>query len=36
VKEGSRGFKNRYGGWNSLEKRDFEQNRLKAFFKVRF
>lgn len=36
VKEGSRGFKGRFGGWNSLENREFSQNRLKAYFKVRF
>jgi len=32
----SPGFRGRYGGWNSLLTRDFEQNRLKAFMKVRF
>ena len=26
----SLGFLNRYGGWNSIEKRDFDQQRLKA------
>jgi hypothetical protein len=36
VAEGSRGFKNRYGGWNSLETRNFEQVRLKAFMKAQF
>lgn len=36
VAVGSRGFRGRFGGWNSLEKRDFTQNRLKAFMKVRF
>src|SRR3954468_7848534 len=36
VPVGSRGFRGRFGGWNSLEKRDFTQNRLKAFMKVRF
>jgi hypothetical protein len=32
----SRGFFNRYGGWNSLETRNFEQVRLKAFMKAQF
>lgn len=36
VKVGSLGFEGRFGGWNSLEKRDFEQQRIKAFMKVRF
>ena len=36
VKEGSPGFQGRFGGWNSLVKRDFEQQRLKAFLKVQF
>ncbi|OFV82715.1 MAG: hypothetical protein A2Y78_11145 [Acidobacteria bacterium RBG_13_68_16] len=36
VKVGSRGFKGRYGGWNSLETRDFRQQRIKAFLKVLF
>lgn len=36
VKVGSRGFKGRFGNWNSLEKRDFKQHRLKAFMKVQF
>ena len=26
----------RYGGWNSLEKRDFDQQRLKAYIKILF
>lgn len=34
VPVGSLGFEGRFGGWNSLEKRDFTQNRLKAFMKV--
>ncbi len=34
--EGSLGFTNRFGGWNSLEKRDFDHQRLKAFMKVAF
>ena len=33
---GSPGFTGRFGGWNSLESRDFNQQRLKAFMKVRF
>jgi hypothetical protein len=36
VPVGSLGFRGRFGGWNSLEERDFKQNRLKAFMKVRF
>lgn len=36
VKVGSRGFRGRWGGWNSLEKREFNQQRLKAFMKVQF
>ncbi|MEA2601762.1 MAG: hypothetical protein QOF89_2754 [Acidobacteriota bacterium] len=36
VPVGSPGFRGRFGGWNSLLKRDFTQNRLKAFMKVRF
>ncbi|HEX4963316.1 MAG TPA: hypothetical protein VF173_20975 [Thermoanaerobaculia bacterium] len=36
VPVGSPGFRGRFGGWNSLMKRDFTQNRLKAFMKVRF
>jgi hypothetical protein len=36
VPVGSPGFRGRFGGWNSLLKRDFRQNRLKAFMKVRF
>ncbi len=36
VKVGSLGFSGRFGGWNSLEKRDFEQQRIKAFMKVQF
>ncbi len=36
VPVGSRGFRGRFGGWNSLEDRDFRQHRLKAFMKVRF
>jgi hypothetical protein len=36
VKVGSLGFSGRFGGWNSLESRDFEQQRIKAFMKVRF
>jgi len=33
---GSLGFSGRFGGWNSLAKRDFDQNRLKAYMKVQF
>lgn len=36
VPVGSLGFSNRYGGWNSLEKRDFDQQRLKAYMKILF
>jgi len=36
VRVGTPGFRGRFGGWNSLAKRDFEQHRLKAFMKVRF
>jgi hypothetical protein len=36
VREGSPGFRGRFGGWNSLEERDFEQQRLKAYLKVQF
>jgi hypothetical protein len=36
VPVGSPGFRGRFGGWNSLLTRDFDQNRLKAFLKVRF
>lgn len=36
VPEGSPGFRGRFGGWNSLIERDFEQHRLKAYLKVRF
>ena len=32
----SLGFFNRYGGWNTLEKRDFDQQRLKAYIKILF
>lgn len=35
-KPGTLGFRGRFGGWNSLEKRDFEQQRLKAFLKLFF
>jgi hypothetical protein len=33
---GSRGFAGRFGGWNSLEERTFENWRLKAFMKAQF
>jgi hypothetical protein len=36
VPVGSPGFRGRFGGWNSLITREFEQNRLKAFMKIRF
>ncbi|MGE5233713.1 MAG: hypothetical protein ACM3OB_06340 [Acidobacteriota bacterium] len=36
VPVGSLGFAGRYGGWNSLEKRTFDQQRIKAFMKVQF
>ncbi|HEX7180560.1 MAG TPA: hypothetical protein VF756_01865 [Thermoanaerobaculia bacterium] len=36
VPVGSPGFRGRFGGWNSLETRDFRQHRLKTFMKVRF
>lgn len=36
VAVGSKGFSNRYTGWNSLETRSFEQMRLKAFMKAQF
>jgi hypothetical protein len=36
VPVGSPGFKNRFGGWNSLREREFDHQRLKAFLKVQF
>ncbi len=36
VPVGSPGFQGRFTGWNSLLKREFDQQRLKAFFKVIF
>lgn len=36
VPVGSLGFSGRFGGWNSLEKRDFDHNHLKAYLKIRF
>jgi len=36
VREGSPGFRGRFGGWNSLAKRDFDQQRLKVYMKVQF
>jgi len=36
VRVGSPGFRGRFGGWNSLVTRDFEQQRLKAYMKVQF
>ncbi|MCB1056950.1 MAG: hypothetical protein KDD11_15730, partial [Acidobacteria bacterium] len=36
VPVGSPGFRGRFGGWNSLLTRDFEQQRLKAYMKIVF
>ena len=36
VEPGSRGFFGRFGGFNSIEKRDFRQQRIKAFMKIQF
>lgn len=36
VPVGSRGFRNRFTGWNSLERREFDHMRLKAFMKAQF
>ncbi|HZF09241.1 MAG TPA: hypothetical protein VFE33_10675 [Thermoanaerobaculia bacterium] len=36
VPVGSPGFTGRFGGWNSLDKRSFDQQRIKAFMKVQF
>jgi hypothetical protein len=36
VPVGSPGFAGRFGGWNSLLKREFDQQRLKAYVKVQF
>ncbi|HEX3125973.1 MAG TPA: hypothetical protein VH394_01460 [Thermoanaerobaculia bacterium] len=36
VPVGSPGFRGRFGGWNSLITRDFKQQRMKVFMKVRF
>lgn len=33
---GSPGFRGRFGGWNSLAVRDYDQQRLKAFLKLMF
>src|SRR6185436_9596444 len=33
VPVGSLGFTGRFGGWNSLVKRDFSEQRVKAFLK---
>lgn len=35
-KVGTRGFRGRFGGWNSLEDRDFREHNLKAWMKVQF
>ena len=34
--EDSLGFYGRWGGWNSLETREFDHQRIKAFMKVAF
>jgi len=36
VAVGSPGFTGRFGGWNSLLKREFEELRMKAFMKAQF
>lgn len=36
VPVGSLGFEGRWGGWNSLETREFDHQHLKAYLKVRF
>jgi hypothetical protein len=36
VPVGSPGFRGRFGGWNSLADREFRQQRLKSFMKIRF
>lgn len=36
VPVGSPGFFGRFGGWNSLAKREFKQNRLKGYMKIIF
>ncbi|WP_224361529.1 hypothetical protein [Hyalangium versicolor] len=36
VAVGSRGFFNRFNGWNSLEEREFEHYRAKVFMKAQF
>ncbi|MEM9293677.1 MAG: hypothetical protein AAGD01_18500 [Acidobacteriota bacterium] len=36
VPVGSPGFFGRFGGWNSLAERDFDQQRFKAYVKVQF
>ena len=33
---GAPGFRGRFGGWNSLLERDFRQQHIKAYFKVRW
>ena len=33
---GSQGFRGRFGGWNSLESREFEQQLMKVYMKVLF
>jgi hypothetical protein len=36
VPVGSLGFTGRFGGWNSLERRYFQEQRMKAYMKVQF
>jgi hypothetical protein len=36
VAVGSKGFSNRFTGWNSLETREFEHYRMKVFMKAQF
>lgn len=36
VAVGTLGFQNRFGGWNTLETRKFEEYRLKVFMKAQF
>ena len=36
LRVGSPGFRGRFGGWNSLTERDFNQHILKACMKVQF
>lgn len=36
VPVGSLGFTGRYGGWNSMRKRDLDNQRIKAYMKIQF